>query len=483
MSLSMPVTPAIGEERAPTGDGAFICDTSDTLIAAIEKCLDNGLGTCLVVEGENRYVGRISLEDVGKAVLDGALLAPTLGQYLAKFAHCRLNAANTTDGDVLRPVLDTAGNLVGVTVDRSAQRVRIARPNMTHREFRTLVDAFLSSWISSKGPYVETFEDDFRAFVGTRHAIAVSNGTVALHLALVALGVGPGDEVIVPDLTFAATINAVLYCGATPVIVDVDAGTWCMSLASIELACTPRTKAIIPVHLYGRPAEMGPITAFAARHGIAVVEDCAEAHGARYAGRAVGQFGSVSCFSFYANKIVTTGEGGMCVTDSDELAHSLRLLRDHGMSPERSYWHERVGYNYRITNLQAAIGHAQLWRVQDTLKRNRTIAETYRIALQGIPGVRFPPDMGAVHAPVVWLTSVLVPAESRNILLAAAAQAGIEMRPFFHSLSTLPPYDKFARSCPNSLALSASGVNLPTSHAIDVTVVERVAQVFRNVLG
>jgi perosamine synthetase len=479
----MPVPPAIGEERWPTEDDDFVCDTSDTLIAAIEKCLDNGLGTCLVVEDEKRYVGCIVLEDIGRAVLDGALLAPTLGQYLAKFAHRRINAANASNADVLRPVLDTAGNLIGVTIDRSTQRIKVASPHMTHHEFRSLVDAFLSSWISSKGPYVETFEDDFRSFVGTRHAIAVSNGTVALHLALVALGVGPGDEVIVPDLTFAATINAVLYCGATPVIVDVDAASWCMSLACIERAFTPRTRAIIPVHLYGRPAEMGPIAAFAARHGIALVEDCAEAHGARYAGRAVGQFGTVSCFSFYANKIVTTGEGGMCVTDSDELSRSLRLLRDHGMSPERSYWHERVGFNYRITNLQAAIGHAQLWRVQDTLRRNRSIAETYRIALQGIPGVRFPPDMGTIHTPVVWLTSVLVPAESRNALLAAAAQAGIEMRPFFHSLSTLPPYDKFARPCPNSLNLSASGVNLPTSHAIDLAVVERVARVFRDVLG
>ena len=157
-------------------------------------------------------------------------------------------------------------------------------------------------------------------FIGASHGIAVSNGTVALHLALVALNVGPGDEVIVPDLTFAATINAVLYCGATPVIVDVDRRTWCMSLATVEQACTPRTKAIIPVHLYGRPAEIGPIAEFAQARGIAVVEDCAEAHGARYDGRPVGQFGDVNCFSFYANKIVTTGEGGMCLTNSPELA-------------------------------------------------------------------------------------------------------------------------------------------------------------------
>jgi perosamine synthetase len=289
--------------------------------------------------------------------------------------------------------------------------------------------------------------------------------------------------VIVPDLTFAATINAVLYCGATPVLVDVDAETWCMSLAVIEAAFTPRTKAIIPVHLYGRPAEMGPIAAFAARHDIAVVEDCAEAHGARYAGRPVGAFGDIACFSFYANKIVTTGEGGMCLTNSPELASALRVLRDHGMSPERSYWHERVGYNYRLTNLQASIGHAQLGRVQDTLRRNKEITEMYRVALRGIPGVRFPPDMDGVYSPVVWLSSVLVPSERRDALIRAAAEANVELRPFFHPLSTLPPYQAWARSCPNSLALSAAGVNLPTSRLIDTQAVDRIAEVFRNVLA
>jgi perosamine synthetase len=462
------------------GDEDFVCEASESPIAAIEKCLDNGLGRCLVVDG-GRYVGRISLEELGAAALDGALAVPTLGQHMQRSGH-RPSNNPAADNDVLRPVLDPMGNLIGVTVDRSAERVQIARPDMTHREFRSVLDAFLSSWISSKGPYVEKFEEGFRGFVGTRYGIAVSNGTVALHLALVALGVGPGDEVIVPDLTFAATINAVLYCNATPVIVDVDASTWSMSLDMIERACSPRTKAIIPVHLYGRPAEMGPIAAFAAKRGIAIVEDCAEAHGARYAGRAVGRFGDVSCFSFYANKIVTTGEGGMCLTDSEELAHSLRVLRDHGMTPERSYWHERVGFNYRLTNLQASIGHAQLRRVHDTLRRNKEIAEMYRVALQGIPGVRFPPDMDGVHSPVVWLTSLLVPAERRTALLRAAAQANIEMRPFFHSLSTLPPYERYGRHCPNSLELSATGVNLPTSRAVDTEAVERIAEVFRNVL-
>src|SRR3569833_2759944 len=282
MSMSVPAAHKAEDDLALPGEEDFVCNSSESPLAAIEKCLDNGIGACLVVDGR-RYLGRVSLDELGHAALAGAMLAPTLGQHLRELGRHRSNAAP---------------------------------PDMSHREFRAVLDAFLSSWISSKGPYVEKFEEGFARFAGARHGIAVSNGTVALHLAQVALGIGPGDEVIVPDLTFAATINAVLYCGATPVIVDVDQCTWCLSLATVEAACTSRTRAIIPVHLYGRPAEMGPICAFAARRGIAVVEDCAEAPGARYAGRPVGAFGDVSCFSFYANKIITTGEGGMCVTSS-----------------------------------------------------------------------------------------------------------------------------------------------------------------------
>ena len=473
------------EELSPTA--AFVCNKSDSVLSIIEKCLDNGLGTCLIVEGDQRLVGRISLDDIRRALLDGtAIVDPTVGWHLtdgdATLATRRLRNDIAHDA-VLQPVVDQSGNLTDVRIDRSTMPVQVAKPHMTRHEFRSMLDAFISCWISSKGPYVQKFEQEFRSFVGVRHGVAVSSGTVALHLALVALGVGPGDEVIVPDLTFVATINAVLYCGATPVIVDVDRETWSMTLASIEHACTAQTKAIIPVHLYGRPAEIGPIAEFARVRRIAVVEDCAEAHGARYAGRVVGQFGDVSCFSFYANKIVTTGEGGMCLTDSEDIVTSLRLLRDHGMSPDRSYWHERVGYNYRITNLQAAIGESQLWRINGTLRRNARIAALYREGLAGIPGVRIPPTMSDKYEPVVWLACVQVPADKRLAIMRAAHEARIETRPFFHPLSALPPYERYARNCPNSAELSATGVNLPTSGDVDEQVVERVARVFHDVLA
>ncbi len=467
----------------------FTCQRTDTIFAAIERCLSNGLGTCFVVEKNQNLLGRVTLDDLREAILDGsALEADALVRHLSDCPTSLLgNDPRRNDpaheDEPLIPIVDYGGRLTDVRVDRTKRFVQVARPDISHHEFRAILDAFLSSWISSKGPYIQKFEDEFSAFVGMQHGMAVTNGTVALHLALLALGVGPGDEVIVPDLTFAATINAVLYCGAKPVIVDIDPMTWTMSIEQVRQALTARTKALIPVHLYGRPAPMGPIAELAKEHGCYVIEDCAEAHGARYDGRTVGQFSDVSCFSFYANKIVTTGEGGMCLTNSPELAEIIRRLRDHGASPGQSYWHERVGYNYRMTNLQAAVGLSQVWRIEQTLARNRALEKLYRKHLADIPGVQFPPPLPAECDPVVWLVCVQVPAEARTQLIEAAHAADVEIRPFFTSISAMPPYEKYARPCPSSAALSRTGVNLPTSNAVDEDVVAKIAEIFRESLG
>lgn len=460
----------------------FTCLSSDSILAAAERCLDNGTGICFVVDGQRRLLARLSLDHIRSAVVDGrALLHGPLERLLPDGSAS--GPESPPDSEAVMPVVADDGRLIDVLVDRSKGFVQVARPDLSHHEFRAVLDAFLSSWISSKGAYIERFERDFADFVGMKHGIATSNGTVALHLALLALGVGPGDEVIVPDLTFAATINAVLYCGATPVIIDADSVTWTMSLKDVAAACTPRTKAIIPVHLYGRPAEMAPIAEFAARRKIHVVEDCAEAHGAKYAGRTVGQFSEISCFSFYANKIVTTGEGGMCVTNSPALAAVLQEMRSHGMAPDKTYWHDRIGYNYRMTNLQAAIGHSQLRRIGETLRRNQNLERLYRQQLEKIPGVSFAPLMAGHCEPVVWLVCARVPADLRDQIITTAAKAGLELRPFFHRLSEMPPYRAFARPCPVSAELARTGINLPTSNAVDLRVIEKTASVFREVLG
>ena len=215
--------------------------------------------------------------------------------------------------------------------------IPIAEPQIGRNELNNLVSAFNSTWISSIGPYITQFEEEFSNYCGMKYGVSTSNGTTALHLALAALGVSEGDEVIVPDITFAATINAVLYVGATPVIVDIEEDGWCIDCDEIEKAITPRTKAIIPVHIYGQPCNMGRIVEIAKKYGLFIVEDCAEAHGAMFDEKKVGSFGDISCFSFFGNKIITTGEGGMCLTNNDELNLKMRVLRDHGMNKQFKY--------------------------------------------------------------------------------------------------------------------------------------------------
>lgn len=466
----------------------FTCRPSDSLLGAAEKCLDNGVGVCFVIDAEQRPLGQVTLTRIRQAIAAGFDFGDEAVARLLEGGDTAIRCCGATglpepEAQAVTPILSADGRLVDAVVDRSRHLIQVAQPDLSGAELRAVLDAFLSTWISSKGGYIEAFEREFAAFVGTRRAVAVANGTVALHLALLALGIGPGDEVIVPDLTFAATINAVLYCGARPVIIDVDDATWTMSVSEVERACTARTKAVIPVHLYGRPAEIGPIAEFAKRRNIFVVEDCAEAHGARYAGRRVGQFSDIACFSFYGNKIVTTGEGGMCLTDSDELSAVMLELRGHGMKPERGYWHERIGFNYRMTNLQASIGLMQLRKIGHTLARNDRLQQLYRERLAAVPGIAFPLGLPDIYEPVVWLACALVPPDKRDHLIEVARCAGVELRPFFHRLSEMPPYRAYAAACPVSARLARSGVNLPTSSAVDEQALDKVVQVFRQELG
>ena len=251
--------------------------------------------------------------------------------------------------------------------------IPVSQPSIGDKEVTYVSEAVRSGWVSSLGRYIEDFEKQFAAYCGSRYALTTSNGTTGLHLALMAAGVKSGDEVIVPDLTFIATANAVAYIGAKPVLVDVDSETLCISTVAIERAITQRSRAIVPVHLYGHPADMDAINAIAKRHGLIVVEDAAEAHGAEYKGKRVGSFGLCGVFSFYGNKIITSGEGGMITTDNEVLYITAKRLRDHAMSPSRRYWHEEIGYNYRMTNMQAALGLAQLERIEEFLTKRRKI--------------------------------------------------------------------------------------------------------------
>ena len=362
-------------------------------------------------------------------------------------------------------------------------RYALARPDVGARERALVAAALRAGSVSSLGPQVGAFEEQFAARLGVPHAVATSSGTAALHLALAALDVGPGDEVIVPDLTFVATANAVAYTGARVVLADVDPATWTLDPASAERALSRRTRAIIVVHLYGNPGDLDALARLARRHGVALVEDAAEALGARWRGRPVGGVGALSTFSFYGNKIVTTGEGGMVATRSAALDRKLRHLRDHGMSPTRRYYHDRLAFNYRMTALQAALGLAQLERLDEFVARRARIAAWYRDELAGLAGVREPAPLAQAE-PVLWLETVQVERwtrRRRDAAIAALRRDGIDSRPLFHPMSRLPMYRR--RPLPAADGLSARGISLPTHTALRRRDVAAIAAAFRRVVA
>ena len=343
----------------------------------------------------------------------------------------------------------------------------IAEPDIGKLEERYVLDAVRSGWVSSLGRYVTEFENRFAQFCETRESISTSNGTAALHLAVASLGIGHGDEVVVPALTFIASASAVLYAGAVPVFADADESTWCVSAETIEPVLSERTRAIVVVHLYGQPADMDPILKLAASRGIAVIEDAAEAHGALYRGRKVGSLGKVGVFSFYGNKIITTGEGGMITTDDAQVAERCRFLRDHAMSPTERYFHPEIGYNYRLTNLQAALGLAQLERVDEFVRRRRDVMRWYREDLGKHPEITLNPSLPwAVNAN--WMVSALFPESMDTEKVAAGLrELGIDTRPFFQPLHTLPSFlsrpGLEQKSLPIAERLARRGLNLPTA--------------------
>ncbi|MCW1400962.1 DegT/DnrJ/EryC1/StrS family aminotransferase [Novosphingobium sp. MW5] len=339
----------------------------------------------------------------------------------------------------------------------------VSRPSLAGNELNYVTEAVRTGWISSLGKYVSRLEDEFAEYCGAEHGIAVSNGTVSLHLILAASGIGQGDEVIVPDLTFIACANAVLMAGATPVFCDIDPVTLTIDPNSAEACVTTRTKAIMPVHLYGHPAAMDEIMAVAAKYGLLVIEDAAEAHGANLDGRRVGGLGHCASFSFYANKNMTTGEGGIITTNNASLAARCRKLRDHAMAPERRYWHEEPGFNYRMTNLQAALGCAQFEQLEGFLKARRELFTGYSRRLSGMQGIslnRTRPNADNAF----WMVCMEIEGisrDERDKLIERLKADGVDTRPYFYPMSMMPYLDE--ADTPVSHDVSARGLNLPSA--------------------
>lgn len=362
--------------------------------------------------------------------------------------------------------------------------IPIAAPAMSKKEIDYVVTAIKNNWISSLGAYVERFEKNFALYCGRKYGVSVSNGTTALHLALMVLGINKSDEVIIPNFAFIAVANAVSYTGAAIVPVDIEPDTYNLDPQQIEKKITARTKAIIVVHTYGHPALMDPILKIAKKYRLLLIEDAAEAHGAEYKGKKAGCFGNISCFSFYGNKTITTGEGGMCLTNNRSLYKKMLLYRDHGMTKEKKYWHTVLGYNYRLTNIQAAIGCAQLERIETFIQKKREHAKQYLKLLEPIPNIVLPVEKGYAKNSY-WMFGIRVKQKNRNSIIQQLKKRGIESRVFFYPITDQPIYKKKidAEQYPVTKAVSYSGILLPSSVALTNHDIIYVCQTLQNILS
>ena len=376
--------------------------------------------------------------------------------------------------------------------------VPINEPLFAGRELEYVSDCIESGWISSSGRFVDDFESGWASYCGRRHGVAMSNGTVALQAAVAALDLAPGDEVLMPTFTIISCAAAVLAAEATPVLVDSDPRTWCMDVEQVRQKITDRTRAIMAVHIYGHPVDMDPLHELAETHGLALLEDAAEAHGAEYkTGRAggdgewrrCGSFGAMSCFSFYANKIVTTGEGGMVLTDDDRLAERLRSLRNLCFDGERRFLHEEIGFNFRLTNLQAAVGVAQIERVAQVVERKREVARRYGARLRTISALQLPVEEPWARN-VYWMYGVVVD-EASGLDAAALGQRlgaeGVETRPFFLGMHEQPVLRRRGlfdgESYPVAERLARQGLYLPSGTALTDAQVDEVCDVVADMLS
>lgn len=375
--------------------------------------------------------------------------------------------------------------------------IPVSEPLIGEREHEYVSACLKSGWISSSGPMIEQFEQQWSGYCGRKYGVSVCNGSAALQAAVAALNLGEGDEVIMPTFTIISCATAILYAGATPILVDADPRTWTMDVSQIAEKITPRTKAIMAVHIYGHPVDLDPLIALAERYGLAIIEDAAEAHGAEYlSGRnssapqwkRCGSFGAMSCFSFYANKLITTGEGGMIVTDDPQLAESLRSLRNLCFQPERRFAHTELGFNFRLTSLQAALGLAQFTRMEEIVSKKRWIGQEYTKRLQGIPGIQLPTEETWAKT-VYWMFGLVLSEDigiDASVFAGEMKERGIETRPFFLGMHEQPVFQRrglfSGEQYPVAARLSRQGLYLPSGLALTEEQLGYVAETVRKVM-
>ncbi len=361
-------------------------------------------------------------------------------------------------------------------------KVPMSLPELNGNEKSYLAQCIDTSWVSSQGRFINEFESKFAEFVGVNYCSSTSNGTTALHLALLSLGIGEGDEVLVPNITFAATANAVIYCGAKPVLVDINEESWGLDVEAAQHKLTERTKAIIAVHLYGRLVDIEAILKFKDENKLFLIEDCAESIGATYRNKQSGSFGDISCFSFYGNKIITTGEGGMVATSSASLLEKINMIKNHGMLPNKRYWHDVVGYNYRMTNMQAAIGLAQLEQLESFLDKRQAVMECYQQSLRNISSITIP-EPRAGYTDVCWLFTIQFKKNSSLMdiekLQSYLLDYGVDSRRVFYPLNIQAPY-RSEQHYPQSEAFFERTLSLPTYTQLSPAEILYVAELIKT---
>jgi len=353
-------------------------------------------------------------------------------------------------------------------------KIPIYQPSLDGNEKKYVNDCLDTTWISSKGKYINLFEEKFSEYIGIKHSTSVSNGTVALHLALVTLGISEGDEVIVPSFTYIASVSTIVFAGGKPVFVDSLMNSWQMDPEDVRRKITPKTKAIMAVHIYGHPCDMGELKKIATENGLFLIEDCAEAFGSLYEKKHCGTFGDIATFSFYGNKTITTGEGGMVVTNDETLYDRAYHLKMHGLAKYRQYWHDVLGFNYRMTNICAAIGLAQLENADEKIAKKRELREWYDKALAGLPVKPHGELKNVFHS--YWMYSILVDTpKEREDLRIHLEESGIETRPSFYPVHTMPMFAQKFQKLPVAEHLGWCGINLPSWPGLKKEQIQEIA--------
>lgn len=464
--------------------------SDSTLRDAMQAIGEGEIGISILVEKDTKaFIRTVSDGDIRRALLQGHGLqnkTEVLGsqQSVTVEQSTRREDINSLFSSIIRiiPCLNDKNQVIDLFFCDNRSNLPVAKPYFDAEEIALVNECIVSGWVSSGGKFVFEFEDMVARQCNRKYGISCSSGTSALHLALLAMGISEGDEVIVPTLSFIASANAVTYTGAKPVFVDSDFKTWNIDPAEVEKAITSKTKAIMPVHLYGHPADMDAINKIADRFDLLVVEDAAEAQGAFYKEKPVGSLGAVATFSFFGNKVITTGEGGMIVTDDEEIASKCRILRDHGMSPDKRYWHPELGFNYRMTNLQAAIGVAQMRKFDLIIEKKKTISSKYVAELSGVKGIGLPPDESWASN-VYWLFTILIDENEFGASVSELSDAlksnEIDTRPVFYPIHTQPIYAR-RLDCPNAEKIHEMGLSLPSSPDLRSDDIERTCKIIKS---